>query len=310
MNKRTPADSLPTSQIHLAYNAASSDSINARGATTVAVVGAGQMGSGIGQVFASAGFRVKMYDLSDHIFESSSNRISDSLKKLESKNLLDKPAKQIQELISYHTNMDELVSSDIFIESAFEDFSIKTSIFQKLSKILTATSYVASNTSSYSITALSQMVPWPEKFIGFHFMNPPPIISMIEIIRGLYTSDATNSFFWKLAHDLKKIPIASKNSPGFVLNRILIPMINEAIYVFYEGISTVEEIDEALKLGANHPIGPLALADLIGLDTVHAIMKTLRKEMGDEKYQPCPLLENYVSRGRLGKKTKKGFYDY
>ncbi|GHT94669.1 3-hydroxybutyryl-CoA dehydrogenase [Alphaproteobacteria bacterium] len=277
---------------------------------TVAVIGAGQMGSGIGQVFAFAGFRVKMYDLSESIFEKSRNRISDSLKKLESKNLLNTSAEQIQKLISYHADMGELAGSDIFIESAFEDFSIKSGIFQKLSKILTPTSHVASNTSSYSITALSQMVPWPEKFIGFHFMNPPPIINMIEIIRGLYTSDATNKFFWKLARDLKKTPIVSKNSPGFVLNRILIPMINEAIYALYEGISTVEEIDEALKLGANHPIGPLALADLIGLDTVHAIMKTLRKEMGDEKYQPCPMLENYVSRGRLGKKTKKGFYDY
>ncbi|GHU13008.1 3-hydroxybutyryl-CoA dehydrogenase [Alphaproteobacteria bacterium] len=309
MEKRTPADSATASKIAPASPSAGSEAENARGATT-GVIGAGQMGSGIGQVFASAGFMVKIHDISGNIFENSRNKISDSLKKLESKNLLDMSAAQIQSLISYHADINELVGSDIFIESAFEDFSIKKDVFRKLSKILTSTSYVGTNTSSYSITALSKMVPWPEKLIGFHFMNPPPIISLIEIIRGLYTSDATHSFFLKLAHTLKKTPIVSRNSPGFVLNRILIPMINEAIYALYEGISTAEQIDEALKLGANHPIGPLALADLIGLDTVHAIMQTLRKELGDEKYQPCPLLENYVLRGRLGKKTKKGFYDY
>ncbi|MDR2681623.1 MAG: 3-hydroxybutyryl-CoA dehydrogenase [Holosporaceae bacterium] len=276
----------------------------------IAVIGAGQMGSGIGQVFASAGFLVKIYDISENILENSRAKIADSLKKLEAKNLLKESATLIKKRLSYHSDMNDLADAQIFIESTFEDFSIKTSVFQKLSKILKPTSYVATNTSSYSITALSQMVPWPEKFIGFHFMNPPPLMALVEVVRGLCTTDSTYNFFWQLAHTIEKIPIAAKNSPGFVLNRILIPMINEAICVLYEGISTVEQIDAALKLGANHPIGPLALADLIGLDTVFAIMKTLQKEMGEDRFQPCPLLENYVFHGRLGKKTQKGFYNY
>ncbi|MDR2794928.1 MAG: 3-hydroxybutyryl-CoA dehydrogenase [Holosporaceae bacterium] len=278
--------------------------------TIIAVIGAGQMGSGIGQVFASAGFLVKIHDISADILKNSSNKIMDSLKKLESKNLLKEPADKIQKRISHYLDINDLKNSHIFIESAFEDFSIKTSVFQKLSKILQPTSYVATNTSSYSITALSRMVPWPEKFIGFHFMNPPPLMALVEVVRGLCTSDSTYNFFRRLAQTIEKIPITTKNAPGFVLNRILIPMINEAICALYEGISTVEQIDTALKLGANHPIGPLALADLIGLDTVFAIMKTLQKELGEERFQPCPLLENYVLHGRLGKKTKRGFYEY
>lgn len=276
----------------------------------VAVIGAGQMGSGIGQVFASSGYHVKINDTSDNVFEASQNRIFNSLKKLESKDLLSDTPETIQSRISYHADIKELSDCAIFVESAFENFRIKQSIFSKLYEILKPTSLIATNTSSYSITSLSKMVPWPDKFIGFHFMNPPPIMELIEVIRGLYTSEDTFNFFWKLANNLKKIPIASKNAPGFVLNRILIPMINEAIYALYEGISTPKEIDDALKLGANHPIGPLALADLIGLDTVLAILKTLQKELGENKYAPCPLLENYVSRGTLGKKSQKGFYDY
>lgn len=276
----------------------------------VAVLGAGQMGSGIGQVFAKNGYTVRMYDLSEDIFEKSRNRIYDSLKKLESKCLIDKKAEVIQSHISYHKDMSELTGAEIFIESAFENFGIKTNLLYKLADLLTPQSLVASNTSSYSITSLSRLLPWPEKFIGFHFMNPPPIMDLIEVIRGLYTSEQTFDFFWNLAKDLKKIPIASRNSPGFVLNRILIPMINEAIYALYERVSTPEQIDAAMKLGANHPMGPLALADLIGLDTVLSILKTLQKELGENKYSPCPLLEDYVRKGWLGKKSKKGFYEY
>ncbi|MDR1334128.1 MAG: 3-hydroxybutyryl-CoA dehydrogenase [Holosporaceae bacterium] len=275
-----------------------------------AVLGAGQMGSGIAQVFAMAGYTVKVYDLSDEIFEKSRARIFHSLKKLESKCLIDQKAEKVLEKISYHSHMPDLVDCKIFIESAFEEYSIKKSIFHKLSEFLPSTSYVATNTSSYSITALSEMTPYPQNFIGFHFMNPPPIMELLEVIRGMHTSDDTFNFFWQLAKDIKKIPIESRNSPGFVLNRILIPMINEAIFALYEKVSTPEQIDAALKLGAGHPLGPLALADLIGLDTVLAIMKTLQKEMDEEKYAPCPLLENYVARGLLGKKTGKGFYSY
>ncbi len=276
----------------------------------VAVIGAGQMGSGIGQVFASSGYHVKINDTSGNIFETSQNRIFNSLKRLESKDLLSDTTETIQNRISYHADIKELSDCEIFIESAFENFRIKQSIFSNLYDILKPTSLIATNTSSYSITSLSKMVPWPDKFIGFHFMNPPPIMELVEIIKGLYTSEDTFNFFWGLANNLKKTPIASKNAPGFVLNRILIPMINEAIFALHEGISTPKEIDDALKLGANHPIGPLALADLIGLDTVLAILKTLQKELGENKYAPCPLLENYVSRGALGKKSQKGFYDY
>jgi 3-hydroxybutyryl-CoA dehydrogenase len=279
-------------------------------ALTIAVIGAGQMGSGIAQVFATSDYSVKIHDISESIFEKSKKRIFDSLKKLESKCLIDKKAEEILARISYHSDIKEFDGCNIFIESAFEDFRIKENIFRSLFPILKPNSLIGTNTSSYSITSLSRMVPWPDKFIGFHFMNPPPIMELMEIIRGLYTSEETFLAFWQLAKNLKKIPIASKNSPGFVLNRILIPMINEAIYALYEGISTPEQIDAAMKLGANHPIGPLALADLIGLDTVLAILKTLQKELGENKYAPCPLLENYILAGRLGKKSKKGFYSY
>lgn len=277
----------------------------------VAVIGAGQMGSGIAQVFAMHGYSVRLYDISWNIFPTSQKRIVDSLLKLASKQALKESPEIICSRISYH-NGDMLPLSDcsIFFESAIEDFDAKRDIFSKLSSILSPNSLVASNTSSYSVTALSQLIPYPERFLGFHFMNPPPIMQLVEVIRGLHTSDETFSFFWNLAKFLEKTPVASKNSPGFVLNRILIPMINEAIYALYEGISSVEEIDTAMKLGANHPLGPLALADLIGLDTVLAIMTTLQTELCAQKYTPCPLLREYIEKGWLGKKVGKGFYEY
>lgn len=276
----------------------------------VGIIGAGQMGSGIGQIFATEGYEVRFFDLNNEIFEKSRNRIHTSLTKLKEKCLIDQNTEVIQKRISYHTVMADLSGADIFIESTFENFSIKTNVLYQLADFLTPASYVASNTSSYSITSLSRLLPWPERFAGFHFMNPPPIMSLLEVIRGLYTSDDTFDFFWQLAKKIKKIPIAAKNSPGFVLNRILIPMINEAIFALYEKVSTPEQIDAAMQLGANHPMGPLTLADFIGLDTVLSILKTLQKELGENKYAPCPLLEDYVKRGWLGKKTKKGFYEY
>lgn len=276
----------------------------------VAVIGAGQMGSGIAQIFATAGYPVRVMDVSENAFEKSRNRIADSLEKLASKGNLDKTPREIQSLISYSRSIVDLRGCSIFVESAFEDFNIKNDLFRRLAQIIRPGTKVASNTSSYSITSFAKLLPYPENFIGFHFMNPPPIMNLIEIIRGYHTSDETFQFFWDLALELKKVPVASKNSPGFVLNRILIPMINEAIYVLQEGIASAEGIDEAMKLGANHPIGPLALADLIGLDTVLAILHTLEKELGETKYAPCPLLKDYVAAGRLGCKTKRGFYKY
>lgn len=277
----------------------------------IAVIGAGQMGSGIAQVFATAGFRVSVYDISQKILDRSKLRMDRSLGRLFEKGHLEEPPEVIINRVKFVTKMSDLADSQVFIESAFENFDIKTNVLYELAQYLSEDSYVASNTSSLSITSLSQMVPHPDRFIGFHFMNPPPIMQLVEVIRGYHTSDETYDYFWNLAKQLGKYPIYSKNAPGFVLNRVLIPMINEAIYELYENISTAEEIDQALKLGANHPIGPLALADLIGLDTVLAILKTLQKEMGERnKYKPCPLLEEYVEKGFLGRKSGRGFYKY
>ncbi len=276
----------------------------------VAVIGAGQMGTGIAQVFATAGFNVRIYDLSTQIFELCKNRMSNSLQKLFSKQLITEFPEIIEQRVIYCNDIKDLVPCNIFIESVFENFDAKANILYKLAEVIKPNSYIATNTSSFSITSLSQMLPYPDRFLGFHFMNPPPLMDLVEVVKGLYTSEETYNFFWKLTQTLKKTPIYSRNTPGFVLNRILIPMINEAIYAFYENVSTPEQIDSAMKLGANHPMGPLALADLIGLDTVLAILKTLQKELGENKYAPCPLLEHYVEKGFLGRKTKKGFYEY
>ena len=277
----------------------------------IAIIGAGQMGSGIAQVFATAGYKVLIYDVSQKILNKSKIRIEHSLAKLADKNQLEELPKVISSRINFVTKMSDLSESQIFIESAFENFDIKTNILYELANYLSEDSYVASNTSSISITSLSQMLPRPDRFIGFHFMNPPPLMQLIEVIRGYHTSDETYQYFWDLAKRLGKYPIYSRNTPGFVLNRVLIPMINEAIYVLHNNVSTANQIDEALKLGANHPMGPLALADLIGLDTVLAILRTLQKELGEKnKYKPCPLLEEYVEKGFLGRKTKKGFFEY
>lgn len=276
----------------------------------IAIIGAGQMGSGIAQVFATAKFMVKIYDINAQILERSKEKINTSLCKLFDKQQISEIPDIIERRLSYCTNMSDLADSDVIIESAFENFQVKSNILYELAKYITPQTYVATNTSSYSITSLSQMLPYPERFLGFHFMNPPPLMELIEVIKGCYTGEETSKFFWNLAKILGKYPIYSRNTPGFVLNRILIPMVNEAIFVVYNNISTPEEIDMAMKLGANHPIGPLALADLIGLDTVLAIMQTLHKELGDDKYAPCPLLEDYVKKGLLGRKSKKGFFEY
>lgn len=276
----------------------------------IAVIGAGQMGSGIAQVFATSNFDVKVMDVSDSAFERSRKRIFSSVEKLYAKGAVEQAPDAVLNHISYHSEMSDLSDCEVFIESVFEDFQTKSNILYKLAEIITPESYVATNTSSYSVTALSKLLPYPEKFIGFHFMNPVPIIELVEIVRGLYTKEETFNFFWTLSQKIGKTPIDVHNAPGFVLNRILIPMINEAIWVLYNNISTVEQIDMAMTIGAKYPIGPLALADLIGLDTVLSILKTLERELGDSKYAPCPLLEDYVSKGNLGRKSKQGFYNY
>jgi 3-hydroxybutyryl-CoA dehydrogenase len=273
----------------------------------VGVIGAGQMGSGIAQLCASVGYRTKLCDISEQILVIAQQRIRESLSKLAAKQQLENSPEKILELISYGINIEDLSDCSILIESAFEDFDIKSNILYKIGNFIKPTSYVASNTSSYSITAMAKMLPYPHRFLGLHFMNPPPLMELIEVIRGSNTDDETFNFFWKFAMALKKTPIESKDSPGFILNRILIPMINEAIFLLQEKVSTPDYIDAALRFGAHHPMGPLALADLIGLDTVLSIMKTLRTDLNQEKYNPCPLLEEYVALGYLGKKSRRGF---
>lgn len=276
----------------------------------VAVIGAGQMGSGIAQVFATAGFCVRVYDISKQMLNLARVRIRDSLNKLHEKGSVTEPVEDITFRIDYFYELEDLSGCKIFIESAFEDFDIKTNILYKLSQYAGPDSFIASNTSSLSITSLSKMLRYPDKFLGFHFMNPPPLMDLIEVIRGFHTSDSTFQFFMNLARTIKKVPISCKNTPGFVLNRILILMINEAVCTLYDGTSSAEQIDETMKLGANHRMGPLALADLIGLDTVLSILKNLKKESGNDKYTPCPLLQEYVRQGRLGRKSNKGFFEY
>ncbi|MDR1334771.1 MAG: 3-hydroxybutyryl-CoA dehydrogenase [Holosporaceae bacterium] len=276
----------------------------------VGVIGAGQMGAGIAQLCATVGYRTLVCDVSDLILAAAQQRIAESLSKLEAKQQLENSPESIMGLISYGIDLEDLSNCRILIESAFENFDTKSNILYKIGNFMKPTSHVASNTSSYSITSLAKMLPYPHRFIGLHFMNPPPIMELVEVIRGTHTDDETFDFFWKFALALGKNPIESKDSPGFILNRILIPMINEAIYLLQESVSSPEHIDTAMKLGAHHPIGPLALADLIGLDTVLAIMKTLKANLNLEKYDPSPLLEEYVALGFLGKKSGRGFFIY
>ncbi|MBE6447606.1 MAG: 3-hydroxybutyryl-CoA dehydrogenase [Alphaproteobacteria bacterium] len=277
---------------------------------SVAIIGAGQMGTGIAQVFATRGYTVRIHDLSIHVMELSKLKMKKSLEKLYEKHQVTDFPETILSRVTYCDTMRELQDCNVYIESVFENFDVKSNILYKLNQYIDEHTYLATNTSSFSITSLAHMISHPDRFVGFHFMNPPPLMNLIEVIKGVHSSDETYNFFWTLANDLGKTPIYSRNTPGFVLNRILIPMINEAIYALSENVSTPEQIDNAMKLGANHPIGPLALADLIGLDTVLAILKTLQKECGNTKYCPSPLLEQYVMRGHLGRKTKKGFFEY
>lgn len=278
--------------------------------SSVGIIGAGQMGSGIAQVFATNGYSVVLIDLQEEILLKARNNILFSLNKLHEKNKLSLTSERIVQNILFSTNFSDLSRCDVFIESVFENFEVKSNILYKIESFITPQSFIATNTSSYSISTLSQLISHPDRFIGFHFMNPVPLIDLVEIVKSPQTSQETFSFFFNLAKNLGKTPVVSKDHPGFILNRILIPMINEAIYALYDGIATAEDIDITMKLGANHPIGPLALADLIGLDTVLAIMKTLQQNLCSSKYCPCPLLEQYVSERKLGRKTKEGFFKY
>jgi 3-hydroxybutyryl-CoA dehydrogenase len=278
---------------------------------TVGIIGAGTMGNGIAQACAVAGLRAVMIDISDTAVGKGLATVAGSLDRLVKKDKLgaaDKDAALAR--IQGSTNYDDLKAAQIVIEAATENHELKLKILKQVDALLAPEVILASNTSSISITKLAAATSRPERFIGMHFFNPVPMMALVEIIRGLQTSDATHDSVKALAQALGKSPITVRNAPGFVVNRILVPMINEAFFVLAEGLATPEDIDAGMKLGCNQPIGPLALADMIGLDVCLAVMDVYLTEFGDSKYRPCPLLKEMVAAGRLGRKSGRGVYTY
>ncbi|MEL6641460.1 MAG: 3-hydroxybutyryl-CoA dehydrogenase [Pseudomonadota bacterium] len=277
----------------------------------IGVIGAGQMGNGIAHVCALAGYDVQVNDINADALTAAVQKIDKNMDRQVSRDLIsaDDKADALRR-ISTTTTLTELGQCDLIIEAATERETIKTAIFEDLVPHLKPNTILTSNTSSISITRLAARTDRPEKFMGFHFMNPVPIMQLVELIRGIATSDETFKSCQEVVARLGKTATASEDFPAFIVNRILMPMINEAIYTLYEGVGSVQSIDTSLKLGANHPMGPLELADFIGLDTCLAIMNVLHDGLADTKYRPCPLLTKYVEAGWLGRKTKRGFYDY
>jgi 3-hydroxybutyryl-CoA dehydrogenase len=278
---------------------------------TIGVVGAGQMGSGIAQVASQSGYEVILHDLNEELVERGFSVIEKSLARLVKKEKIsDEEMKGILNRIAGATSLDDMGRADFVVEAATEREDLKKKIFVTLDTSCREGVILSSNTSSISITRIASATKRPEKVIGMHFMNPVPMMKLVEIIKGLETSEETFHATRDLTLKLGKTPVPANDFPGFIANRILMPMINEAVYAVFEGVGRPEDIDEVMKLGMNHPMGPLALADLIGLDTCLAIMEVLRDGMGDDKYRPCPLLRKYVDAGRLGRKSGKGFYTY
>lgn len=277
----------------------------------VMVIGAGQMGSGIAQVCAQAGLDVKLNDISEESYGKGIKTIAQNLSRNVVKGRMTEDEKNaVLQRLTKSLSLQDASEVDLVIEAAIENMEIKQSIFKQLDEIAPQHTILASNTSSLPITEIAAVTSRPEKVIGMHFMNPVPVMKLVEIIRGLATSDEVYNSVEQLTVTLGKVPVEVNDFPGFVSNRILMPMINEAIYTLYEGVATKEAIDEVMKLGMNHPMGPLTLADFIGLDTCLYIMEVLHEGFGDSKYRPCPLLRKYVKAGWLGKKTGKGFYEY
>lgn len=277
----------------------------------VGVIGAGQMGNGIAHVCALAGFDVVLNDVDMERIEAGLATINGNLSRQVSRDQISEgDRKAALGRITPGEGLEALAETDLVIESAVENEDIKRQIFKSLCPILNPEAILASNTSSISITRLAAITDRPERFVGIHFMNPVPVMQLVELIRGIATEDETFETSRKFVADLGKISTSAEDFPAFIVNRILLPMINEAIYTLYEGVGTVESIDTAMRLGANHPMGPLQLADFIGLDTCLSIMQVLYEGLADSKYRPCPLLVKYVEAGWLGRKTQRGFYDY
>ncbi|GAB6850983.1 3-hydroxybutyryl-CoA dehydrogenase [Paraburkholderia kururiensis] len=278
---------------------------------TVGVVGAGTMGNGIAQTAAVAGLKVIMIDVTDAALAKGVATLTSSLERLVAKDKLDAATRDAAlARIETSTDYQRLAAADLVVEAATENVELKNRILKQIEAVVQPHTIIASNTSSISITSLGATLADPTRFIGMHFFNPVPLLPLVEIIRGLQTSAATADSVRELTERLGKSPIGVKNSPGFVVNRILVPMINEAFFVLAEGVASAEEIDAGMRLGANHPIGPLALADLIGLDVCLSVMDVFLKDFGDTKYRACPLLRELVAAGHLGRKTKQGVYKY
>lgn len=275
------------------------------------VIGAGQMGAGIAQVFAASGYQVSLYDVDQKNTQKGIEGIDKRLKKQVGKGSLS--AKEYEEIMERLHQANEITAAqkaDLIVEAVVEKMEVKQAIFAELDSLAPNHTVLATNTSSLPITEIAAVTTRPEKVIGMHFMNPVPVMKLVEIIRGLATADEVYQAVYETTKKLNKTPVEVHDFPGFVSNRILMPMINEAVFTLYEGVANEEDIDQVMKLGMNHPMGPLTLADFIGLDTCLFIMETLHKGFGDDKYRPCPLLRKYVKAGWLGRKTGKGFFTY
>jgi 3-hydroxybutyryl-CoA dehydrogenase len=278
---------------------------------TIAVVGAGTMGTGIAQVAAATGFQVILIDVDQKALSKAMERCGSGYDRLVAKGQMSPEAKQAAlGLIATGTDYVALTSADLVIEAATENADVKIGILQTVDKAVRVDTIIGTNTSSVSITRLAACISNPSRFIGLHFFNPVPVMKLVEVVRGLQTTDATHVAAIDITKKLGKSPITVKNMPGFVVNRLLIPMINEALFALAEGDASIDEIDQRMKLGCNHPMGPLALADLIGLDVLLSVMEVLHRDLGDDKYRPCPNLREMVEAGYLGRKTGRGVYQY